>query len=936
MQALDDFLSRHLSRVVDHAVHHAGAVIAGCAVLTVSFGAYAALHLGVNSDNVKLVSEDLPSRQNHEAFAKLFPNLENALLIVIDGESPEAARDGAEKMVRALRARTDTFAGAYVPGGGDFFETHGLLYRSPDDLDAFGDQMARIQPILAELEREPSIANLASLVEQGLALAASGEDAPLRPEDWASILDSVGTATVAVYSEFPLALSWEETLLAGSAVEVVRRRVVVADPILDFSSIFAARAAMQEIRDIARAEGLSEDRGVRVRITGNPALNFEEMAGIAWDIGMGGVLCFLVVIAILTRALRSFRLVMAAVITLLMGLVWSAAFAAFAVGHLSLVSAAFGILFIGLGVDFAIHLGMAYASRLREGSPHEHALREAMDDVGSSLLICTVTTAIGFLVFVPTDYLGVAELGLIAGGSMFIVLGLTLTLFPALLSTGLRVDRRGALLRPLHFRSTWWRFFDHHPRAIALLAVVLYGAALPVMRDARFDANVIAMRNPETESVQAFNDLLASSGALSPWFINSVAPDLDAADRLAARMERLETVSHTLTLSDYVPPDQDEKLYILEDIAFLLDTPPPPSTAATPTPDRATVDEQIAALRELADFLEQDFVEREASTLGRSMRFLRDRLEEFLTRIDSDEDPGEALRTLEDILLSGLPDQLRRVREAVGTGEITMESLPAELEARMMTSEGVARIQVFPAVDLSDEENFIRFVDEVQSVDPNAAGVAVNLVEFGRATRSSFRQALISAGLIIGTMLLLLWRSVRSMLLVIFPLSLGAVLTVATATLLDIPFNFADVVVIPLLLGIGVASGVPLVHRAHGATPRAGRGRPALGRGWTGPPGAPRLPGRRRIRRRRARRRKRRRHPRHWRVRGPRYIPRGRRSRCRRPSPARTPSRSRGTTDAPTSPPPPATPSVPSHCQCSLRSSSRSQRSCLAEKCPAL
>lgn len=801
-----------LSRWVDGARTHSGWVILFCGILTVGAAIYAALFLGINSDNVRLVSEDLPSRRNHEAFARIFPNLDNALMVVIDGKTPELAREGAGALLARLREDTENIEKAYLPGGGDFFENHGLLYRSPEDLDAFADQMARLQPLLAALESDPSLDRLTSLVEAGLDEARSdSQEALIAPEEWAVILDSIGEATVAVYTEFPLALSWEELLLRGSAVEVSHRQVIVVHPILDFQSFLAGGRVLDRIRSQAEELDLNTERGITVRITGNPALNYEEMIGLAWDLGLGGVICFFFVIAILFRALRSFKLVMAAVVTLLTGLIWSAAYAAATVGHLTLVSASFAILFIGLGVDFGIHLGMAYADQLRSGKAHEEALRSAANQVGGSLLICTFTTAIGFFVFVPTDYLGVAELGLIAGGGMFIIFFLTLTLMPALLSRWLRVDPQAELSKELHFRSTWWRVFDSYPGAVIVVAAAAFIFSLTQIPSARFDVNVVEMRDPTTESVQTFNDLLSESGALSPWFVNSVAGDLESANRLADQMRSLDTVSHTLTLSNYVPEEQEEKLEILSDLGYLMDAPPLRSELAP----EADLKKQVAALKQLRDYLSQPWLEEEGSDLRQSVRLLRDEINVFLDRLEVDPDPDAALEKLDELLLSGLAGQIERLRTAVETSAVSLDDLPQDLVDRMVSSDGQVRIQIFPAEDLSNETAFVRFTDEVQNLDPNAAGVAMNLVGFGRATRSSFEQALLSAISIISLILLALWRRIGPVLLVMAPLLLSSVTTVAAMALLDIPFNFANVIVIPLMLGIGVDSGIHLVHRAE-------------------------------------------------------------------------------------------------------------------------
>jgi uncharacterized protein len=805
-------LAHWVGRWVDGVRRRSGWAIALCAGITLTAGFYAATELGVNSDNVQMVAEDLPSRRNHEAFARLFPNLENALLVVIDAQTPERAREAAVALETRLRADPEYVEDAYVPGGGEFFEANGLLYRGTDDLDIFADQMARMQPILAALEQDPSIANLASLIEAGLEEASEpGANAAVGPQDWSTILDSVGNATLAVYSEFPLALSWEQLLLEGSEVEVSRRRVLVVHPVLDFESFLTAGRIMDRIREHATDLGLNPARGVEIRITGNPALNYEEVLGLAWDLGLGGVVCFFFVAGVLSRALRSFRLVVAALTTLLVGLIWSAAVAAVVVGHLNLVSAAFGVLFIGLGVDFAIHLGMAYAARIREGLEHDRALREAAESVGGSLLICTMTTSIGFFVFAPTDYLGVAELGLIAGYGMFIIFFLTLTLFPALLTRWLRVESAEGIAGELHFRSTWWRFSERFPERVLVTALVLFVGSLALAPQARFDLNVIQMRDATTESVQAFNDLLAQSGAMSPWFVNSVAPDFDSAQALAEKMQGLESVASTLTLADYVPQDQEEKLEILADLGYLMDTPP----LAEENKPGNNLEVQIAALENLRRFLSADWIQRDTrSELVASVRILRDKLDLFLLRVQKDDDPRAALEKLDEILLSGLPAQVARLKLAINTDGIRRDDLPADLVERMIAQSGQVRIQTFPRDDLSNEDAFVRFTEEVQSIDPQAAGVAINLVGFGRATRSSFEQALISAMVIITGLLFALWRRIGPVLLVISPLALSSLLTVAAMVLLGIPFNFGNIIVIPLLLGIGVDSGVHLVQRA--------------------------------------------------------------------------------------------------------------------------
>jgi predicted RND superfamily exporter protein len=209
----------------------------------------------------------------------------------------------------------------------------------------------------------------------------------------------------------------------------------------------------------------------------------------------------------------------------------------------------------------------------------------------------------------------------------------------------------------------------------------------------------------------------------------------------------------------------------------------------------------------------QDWHSEDGALLEASIEKLRTHLADFLSRIEREENAEEALADLEEVLFAGLPDQIARLRTAVNTGPIESDDLPTELSLRMLAPDGRARVQIFPSRDLSDLEAMKEFVAEVQAIAPGATSVVVNLIEFGDVTVSAFVQALLSAAVVIFALLFGIWRSLRDSALAMAPLLLAAALTGATMVLLDLPFDFSNVIVIPLLFGIGIDSGIHLVHR---------------------------------------------------------------------------------------------------------------------------
>lgn len=807
-EPLQRHLTPHLQRWLGFLTQHASQVSTACMVATGVALVYAFFNLGINADNLSLISDSLQSRKNQAAFAALFPNLEEAILIVIDGDTPALARDATDALAARLREDPDAFKEVYVPGGGSFFEEHALLYSSPEVLDRLADDMAALQPVLASLEVDASLVQLAELVRAGL---DSGREQGIDPGQWTRLLDELGKATISVYEDPPVRISWETMLLEGSDLEIPTRRVIVVDPYLDYSRILVASEAIDAIDAAAADLGLDQAPGVEIRLTGNPVLNHEEMIGLAWDIGGGGVFCFMLVTGFLYFAFRSWRLVIASIVTLLVGLIWTGAFAAAAIGELNMISIAFAILFIGLGVDFAIHFGMAFASERRQHDlPTEAALHKAVDGIGASLVLCGFTTSIGFLVFLPAEYRGVAELGAIAGAGMFIILILTLTLFPALLASWLRIPDDVKIAAPARVDQALVRHVARMPRMVCGVALLAGVASIPLLFELRFDAHVIEMRDPSTPSVQAFRDLLADSDT-SPWYVNVMAPDLDAARAIAERLEALPEVGRTVSLLSYVPEDQEEKMAILEDLAFLLEAPP----RLDETPPEYSVEEQITALRELRDVLHDAERPEDDIAIVTSLDGLEIRLSDFLVRVESEDDPAQALKDFRDILLDRLPYAMERFRNSLSVDPIELANLPPELVRRMLAPDGTARVQAFPAEELQDYDSLKRFADAVLALVPTASGIAPNLVDFGEATARSFRVALISAAVAISLLLFLLWRRPGDVALVLSTLALGSILTCATMVLLGMSFNFANILVLPMLFGIGVDSGIHLVHRAR-------------------------------------------------------------------------------------------------------------------------
>ncbi len=802
-EAFPAAIQRALTAWVNGARRAAWAVVAASLVVTAGLSIYTAKTLRISTETTEMLSPDLPFRRVYEDYKAAFPYFSSALVIVVDGESVDKAEDAAAALYDRLRTDSTHFKSVFYPAGDRFFRENGLLFLSVDELADVADRMAEAQPLLSSLAADPSLRGLFDVL--GLAidnLGDGGEEAI----GLDTALDAISATVEARADRQRAALAWRELLAGGVIERRDRRRLIVAQPKLDWNTMKPAGRAMSLIRATARDLGLTPESGVRVRLTGSAAIGSEELESVSRGAALAGIISLVVVSGLLIYGLRSFRLVVAVLATLIMGLIATAGFATAAVGSLNLISVAFAVLFIGLGVDFGIHFALRYKEAVDHGEDQKQALGSAATGVGGALTLSAAAAAVAFFSFLPTDYLGVAELGLIAGVGMFIALFANLTVLPALITLmPLRPAKRLAH-RPLLTIGAE-RFIRHHAGTISVGALVLGLAALTLAPQVRFDYNPLNLKDFSTESMQTMRDLMQDSKT-SPYSIAVVADNLDKAAELAPRLAALDTVDRAVTLRSYVPKDQDEKLDIIDGMKLFM-TPVIENSEVVEPPGEG---ERQAIMETFRDKLRRLLEAGKAGPLEPKLTRLARALERFRTARGHSE---AALKDMEDALLGSLPRRLENLRLSLAAGPVDLGGLPEDIRRRQIAADGRARIEVYPKEDIIDNQALRRFVSSVRKIAPEATASPVLLLEAGDAVVGAFAQAAVTALILISLLLLALLRRILDVLLVLAPLALAASLTVAASVLLGLNFNFANIIVLPLLLGLGVATGIHIVMRAR-------------------------------------------------------------------------------------------------------------------------
>ena len=782
-------------------------------VIVVAFVALAALsvllapgRLKLDTNTDHLLSDTLPVRISKAKYLEQFPQNNPSLVVVVDGSSPERVEQASKKLADALRARTDYFDAVAQPYAGAFFDRNGLLYLSQDELLDLEDRLAQSQPLLATLDDDPTLHGLNDVLAKAIDHAADFD-----PSALTRLLKRFNETLADHRAGVPGEVSWRETM-TGRDDPDQRRQILFVYAKLDYQKVLAAGKPIRLIHEIASSPDIAAG-GVRVRVTGKAALSYEELQTVLGGMKYILPLTTLLVALTLYAALRSVKLSLAAIVTLAVGLALTLNVATFVVGRLNLISIAFGVLFLGLASDFVIHLSMRLQEARARGLCLDDAIASARRSTTGALTMCAITTAVGFYAFWPTSFAGVSELGVIAGTGMFITLGVTLTLLPALWRStppSARSIRRYRSSAGLN--SNRLQRIEHFILPVTAVAAIAGVFAIPSVR---FDPDPLSLRSPNSQSVQAILDLQQSDRG-ARWTATALAPNAEQAATLVAKFKTLDLVDRVVSIESFIPKNQNEKLAIIDDMSLVvgpsLEPALPADPASSAAPDlKADLDSLVRTLRAAADTNVFDpALTSQAALLSEALSSHRARLDAL-----SDDAVNRDLTELQDRWLGTFPAAIARLDASLAAAPITFDTLPADLTSRWISADGARRIDIHPTAEARQGDRRRQFVKAVQLIAPDALGPPIEEIESGNAVVHSFLEAMAIALVAITLIVWIYFRSLVRTLAVLTPLVAAALLTALAMTLLDMPFNFANVIALPLLFGIGVDSGIHIIHQAQ-------------------------------------------------------------------------------------------------------------------------
>ncbi|WP_407123421.1 MMPL family transporter [Bradyrhizobium sp. STM 3561] len=779
-------MTRAVVNIVDLCVRRWRVTILVGALLLVACAFYAATRFSINTDIQTLVSQNLPWHQRQVELSKAFP--QKGISVVVTATTPENADVATDELAQRLKENPELFRDVVQPDSGEFFERNSLLLGSTADVQRTADGLSRARPFLEALAADPTLRGAVEVLGSAAQAVAAGR---LKLEQLGWPLSLTRKVLDDVLARKPAFFSWQALLQGHALADRQSRHFIEIAPKLDFKALQPGRAATDAIGKAASDLQLKQRFGAEISLTGEVPMNDDQFSVIRASAVRDTFTALIGVLVILWLALRSFRLIAAVFFSLAVGLAATAALGLLMVGSFNLISIAFFVLFVGLGVDFGIQFSVRYRTERHELDNLRHALRCAAHKAGAPLALAAAATAIGFFAFLPTDYRGLSELGLIAGFGMLIAFACSVTLVPAML-TALNPPGEPAAVG-FKWLAPVDAFLQRHRIAVIVGTILVVLAGTPLLFHLPFDFNPVDLQNPNSPSVVTYRKL-QSEPETNGNDAEVLAASQQQADQIAKRLSSLPEVARVMTLTNFIPTDQEQKLAAIHAADRAIGPALNPRGKRPQPNDEDTVN----ALRNTAQALLK-VATGASGTVGDDARAVASQFDQLASA------SADVRRKADAAVVPSLNHDLDRLRKTLSAQPVTRERLPADLVRDWQLQDGRARVQALAKGDANNVDVLRKFAEAVLTAEPAAAGAAVSYYESARTVTRAFVEAGIMALVAIAILLAIALRRITDVLLTLIPLLVAGALTLELSVLLGPQLNFANIIALPLLLGVGVA-----------------------------------------------------------------------------------------------------------------------------------
>jgi uncharacterized protein len=775
-----------------------------------------------------LVAKGLPYVKLYEEYREQFEDLEG-MVIVAESESPEKMAGFAETLAAKLKVRPDLFSQVIYKFDTSYFRSRFLLYFDLPDLESLQTKLEEHQefiesvnaspglnPLLNEINREISSGMVDSLMTGFLGEDDAEEKEKKNDEnDLNLLIRIIEEMNRSLEKNYHYQSPWQS--LFNSGEESLREKgylvsknekllFILAVPNEDETSFTGYKNSVYSARELI-ADVKKDFPGISVGLTGEDVISTDEMittqkdVELASKIALGGVALLFII------AFKGIVKPLLAVFSLLIALAWSLGFTSLTVGHLNILSVVFTTILIGLGIDFGIHILARYKEERKEGNNISTALQKTLQGTGQGNFSGAITTAMAFGAMVLTDFIGIVELGWIAGwGILFCMVAMVL-LLPALVTLEEKLRKpiyTKTIEKPITASISWLdRFFSHYKLIITVCCALVLMSML-ALRTAHFDYNLLNLQSKGTEAVKYEMRILENAGR-SAWSAAMLADSLEEVRQKETQLKILPTVENVESIAAMMPKHQDENLqYVRENLSPLL------SELYFKEEDEPFSLKGLTKILKRIRFKlqgregKEDGVAQAAKTI--------DKFLEGSKAIDQ-EIAEKKLEEFSEELFVDYRGLITNLKKNAEPKIVKISEIPNSLRDRYISKQGKYLITIFPSVDIWDLDERNRYLKDLRSVDANVTGSAVHMFNSTQLMTEGYINGGIYAMTAIIIYVFIVFRNPRTVFFILLPVIAGSIWTVGIMELTGLKLNMANLVILPLILGIGVVNGIHITHR---------------------------------------------------------------------------------------------------------------------------
>ncbi len=743
-------------------------VIVFFSTISIFFTIYSLNNLTINTSTDALINKNLNFKKNQDKLKKDFPILANNILIRVSGDEEDEINNSLNYIINKLSERKELNF-LYSPNKDKIFKENYFIFLNDYKKKQLIQRLYDFQPFLSEINNNTKLKGFNNL----LSLSIKNETTAESLNKFSNIFEIFFQSLKKKNN-----VDWENLLNDSQRSSFI---------IFGLNEQYIKNNGFSEFYDFLKTLSGKKNGKLKIEFTGGLPIDFEEMMSVSKGASIAGFLSLILVTLILWFGIKNLKVIIFLSISIIFGLLITIGLTTLFVGSLNLISVAFAVLFIGLSVDYGIQVYLRINEEIRKKS--KEFIIEKTKNIASTLLIASIPSMIGFLSFVPTDYNGLSELGLISFFGLIVGLMVNLTFLPSLLI----LFPKGIEEKHKKYSNIYKKLYtnlEKNKNVFLIFFVFIMFFTFSFLKKINFDSDALNLKDPKLASVKLAKELIEDNPT-SDYIISIMLDNISSEKKKLDQLLSEESVRSFFSYSSFTKDFKSDELAYIQ---FLISSQRNTNFFSDPS----EIKKFIKLLEKFSHLSEADV----SFTAKKLINIIK---KEFST--------SESSKELETLLFEDFDKLMKKIEGFGKVGIDFSEKIPSYYSKRFLSGNGVQRIEIYPSKDVSKKENLKEFVLDVQKYFPNATGMPVVQFEAGEIVIKSFLKAMLLSFSFLIIFIFCIFKKSSLVFLTLIPIFISSILTIFFMIIFRLDFNFANMIAIPLLYSLGITYSIYFLKR---------------------------------------------------------------------------------------------------------------------------